>query len=394
MNPLFSSYVIGGFECSYLTTKFGKTYDQLAASRHDVLIRDDYELLRQIGISTVREGLAWSQIDKGLGRYDFTRFEVMMAVGQEMGVQQIWDLSHFDYPASLDPFSDDFIARFANYAQEAVRLIRKYQTGTLYIVPVNEISFFYHMGGSVGMWEPLLENKGYEFCQRLVRASIAAMDAIWEVESDVRFIQVDPVEHRRVRGLGTPEARAFVELFNERRFWAWDMLSGRMNPELGGDPRYLDILGLNYYPINQVYFDAGDWMDPIRRTYARFWDPDWLHLAEVIGPVYERYGRPMLISETGAWGDLRENWWKLILQQVDEAVAAGLPIVGLCPYPVVDREDWHEGHLTNSGLWDFRKGDGLCGRIPHNESIVQITEYARKHSAHNKVERKIVKPTR
>ena len=34
-------------------------------------------------------------------------------------------------------------------------------------------------------------------------------------------------------------------------FEAWDMLSGRVQPELGGDERYLDVIGVNYYDRNQ-----------------------------------------------------------------------------------------------------------------------------------------------
>ena len=34
-------------------------------------------------------------------------------------------------------------------------------------------------------------------------------------------------------------------------FEAWDMLTGRLHPELGGDESMVDIIGVNFYDRNQ-----------------------------------------------------------------------------------------------------------------------------------------------
>ncbi|MFO0703221.1 MAG: hypothetical protein U0525_00675 [Patescibacteria group bacterium] len=91
----------------------------LTATKHDKYCRDDYKMVKNIGIKTVREGLSWSEIDKGRGVYRFERFEKMMKVAKEENVQQIWDLNHFDFPSYLDPFSKNFIIKFAEYARGA-----------------------------------------------------------------------------------------------------------------------------------------------------------------------------------------------------------------------------------------------------------------------------------
>jgi hypothetical protein len=38
---------------------------------------------------------------------------------------------------------------------------------------------------------------------------------------------------------------------HEHQYQVLDILSGRICPELGGSPDYLDILGFNYYYNNQ-----------------------------------------------------------------------------------------------------------------------------------------------
>src|SRR5688572_9038400 len=137
--PEFTSFIWAGFECTAALAAGRKRLNLLSASKHDEYCRDDYCRLKSLGITTVREGLNWSKIDKGNNEYDFARFEQIMKIGEEEGMQQIWDLNHFDYPISVDPFSPEFVTRFAEYGKRAINLIRKYQRGTIYIVPICEI---------------------------------------------------------------------------------------------------------------------------------------------------------------------------------------------------------------------------------------------------------------
>ena len=41
------------------------------------------------------------------------------------------------------------------------------------------------------------------------------------------------------------------------QYQAWDMLVGRMWPQIGGDPKYLDVVGVNFYYNNQRVHGAG-----------------------------------------------------------------------------------------------------------------------------------------
>lgn len=375
--PGFSSFFMAGFECSYPLTEIGKRLDMLALTRHDRYCREDYRLLQRLGITAVREGLAWHQIDRGGKSYDFSRFENMMKVAKDEYIQQIWDLNHFDYPEYLDPFSSRFITRFAEYARRAVAVIRRYQKGTLFIAPVNEISFFAWISCDRGVWAPYLKGRdnGLLFKKQLVRAAIAAMEAMRQEDSDIRFIHVDPFMRRRAHMPAQPHAEQHVQDFNEVvRYEAWDMIAGKTYPELGGHPRYLDIIGMNYYFHNQewVYsrasgklgFEAMPW-----RSHAR------VSFADMLSDVWGRYRRPIVVSETGSYGDMRERWWKRLLLEVEEAREHGILVSGVCAYPALDRP-WHVRYLLpQSGLWDFRRGDRKLARVPHAETLSVIRDY-------------------
>jgi beta-glucosidase/6-phospho-beta-glucosidase/beta-galactosidase len=372
MTPRFNSFFIGGFECTYSLQKDGNRLDLLRDSRHEEFCVEDYRMLRSLGATTVREGLSWSQVDLGNGMYDFSRFEKIMQVGQQEGVQQIWDLNHFDFPEHLDPFLSEFVSQFAEYAKRAVLALRKYQAGVLYIVPLNEMSFFAQVGGQEGGWAPFAINKGVQFKDQLVRANIAAMDAIWEVDNAVQFIQVDPIMHRHARQPISESEQVAVNHFNnEVQFESWDMLSGRKKPELGGDPKYLPIIGVNYYIQNQEYVSTSPETGEVQREIMPLNSPDRLSLRVILEEIYARYGCPMVITETGSVGDSRPAWWGGIGREIQEVIDSSLPLYGVCAYPIIDNLNT-TFVAYRSGLYDFDPADASCARIPHKETIELI----------------------
>jgi beta-glucosidase/6-phospho-beta-glucosidase/beta-galactosidase len=384
MNPNFSlpqlqSFIGAGFECTYALVHTGQKLDLLASTEHDRYCREDYRMIQEFGIKAVREGLAWSLIDKGNNEYDFTRFEQMMKIGKEENIQQIWDLNHFDYPAYLDPFSTQFVTQFAEYAKRAIQILRIYNSGTIYITPLNEISFSAWNGGDVGWWAPFEKGKGGQLKNQLVKAAIAAMDAIWSEDDNVRFIQVDPILRRIAKQPATSKTKKLEKAFKEIVYQSWDMLAGKVAPELGGAPKYLDIIGINYYWVNQEWIVAGNQLNQSSYQTMEWDSPSRISFADLAQNIYDRYQRPMIVSETGSFGDLREKWWPLILHQIDEAMNKGLPICGVFSYPSLDKPSHVPWLEQKSGLWDFPENDESCRRIPHLPSLKVIQEFTRNH---------------
>src|SRR5450759_2874490 len=138
---LFGSFFLGGFECSTHLTVEGHRLDVVAATQHDVLAREDYGLCRDIGIKAVRESARWPFIDRS-GVLDLNSVRKLACIGREEGMTLIWDLMHYGYPDDLDPFSGEFIRRFAAFAGAVARVVRDAAAGgATYYTPINEISY-------------------------------------------------------------------------------------------------------------------------------------------------------------------------------------------------------------------------------------------------------------
>lgn len=374
---LFRSFWMGGFESACHTNRAGQCLDMLATTQHDLQAEADYALLRQISIRTARDGVRWPQIERG-GRYDFASLAPMADAARRQGVQIIWTLCHYGWPDDLDLFSAAFVDRFARFCGATAAFLAEYTDGVPLYTPINEISFLAWAAGDVGYIQPCHTGRGLELKRQLVRAAIAGIEAIWAVDPRARIVHVDPVINV-LTPRGRPELAEKARHQHEGQFEAWDMLCGRRDTHLGGHIKYLDVMGLNYYHANQWEHPGDGAQDRLRwEDHPR--DPRWVPLHRLLAMVYERYRRPIFLSETSHFGIGRGPWIAEIGEEARAALAAGIPLEGVCLYPILDRPDWdNEQHWHNSGLWDLEhQPDGTLQRVLHEPYYADLVRAMRR----------------
>ncbi|HYE64096.1 MAG TPA: hypothetical protein VD966_00855 [Pyrinomonadaceae bacterium] len=341
--PLFESFLMGGFECSTHRLRTGKRLDMIAATAHDKFAAADYLRLQEQGMRTARDGIRWHLIERTPGDYDFSSVLPMLRAARETGMQVIWDLCHYGWPDHLDIFKPDFVRHFAGLARAFTKMHASETDAVPFISPVNEISFFSWGAGQVGYLNPFAEGRGDELKAQLVRAAIEAIEAIWDVNPQARIVHTDPIINV-VADPARPEDRAAAESYRLSQFAAWDMLSGRLSPQLGGQEKYLDIIGVNYYVHNQWILDG---------PFIKRSNPQHRPLREMIREVYERYRRPVFMAETGIENKARRGWLRYVGREVRAAMKAGVPLEGLCLYPIVNHPGWDDERHCHNGLWDY-----------------------------------------
>lgn len=360
--PLLKSFWMAGFECSCHINSAGARLDMTEALQHDFYAAQDYARLRGLGIAVARDGLRWQLIDRA-GEYSWESWLPMLDAARAQGVQVIWDLCHYGWPDDLDIFSGAFVERFARFAREAARIQLERTGEPGFYAPVNEISFFTWAATRELMF-PYAYGRDQELKRQLVRAAIAAAEAVRSVDPRARLLYPEPLIHNvppRWRPWHTePSARQRASQFE-----AWDMIAGRISPELGGAERHLDVIGINFYAANQWEVPGG------RKLHwdAGSNDPRWRPLHLLLEEVWERYRRPLLIAETSHYGIGRAPWLEEIARECRIALERGVPLQGVCLYPILDRFDWDDHtHWHNSGLWDMcRNGTGHYHRELNQE---------------------------
>jgi len=355
---LFRSFWIGGFESASHINRFGIRIDMVSATQHAEWVEEDYARLAEWGIRTVREGARWHLIERA-GNFDCSSLIPTLEASGRHRIQVIWALCHYGWPDDLDILAPRFVDRFARYCGQVARFVADHTDGIHFYTPVNEISFLAWAAGEKAYIHPYRDDAGRPIKDQLIRASIAGIEAIWAVDRTARIMHTEPLIHV-LTPRGRPDlARAAADQ-QAAQFEAWDMLAGAMEPQLGGHPRYLDIIGVNYYHANQ-------WEHPDQRLR---WedtprDPRWLPFSSLLAEVHYRYWRPVVVSETSHFGSGRGRWIQEVTEEVARARQAGVGVEGLCIYPIIDRPDWDDpDHWHNSGLWDLhRRPDGKLERV-------------------------------
>jgi beta-glucosidase/6-phospho-beta-glucosidase/beta-galactosidase len=384
-SSIFKSFWIGGFESSThrlprrkaMGNFAGLRLDLIAATRHDKFARQDYARLQSVGIRTARDGVRWHLIEKSPSRYEFSSLVPMLRAARETRTQVVWDLFHYGWPDGLNIWSSAFVERFARFSRATAGVILEETGAPIYITPANEISFVAWGGGDAAFLNPFAKGRGSELKAQLVRATIAAIEAVREVDPSARICHAEPIIHIAVDP-DYPEEAAAAEGYRMSQFQAWDMISGRICPELGGRPEYLDVLGVNYYSNNQWIHQDPNTPKSRRRKDVLLLPSHPLHrpVREMLREVYERYRRPLFIAETGIEGDARPQWLRYIGQEARAAAAAGIELEGLCLYPIIDYPGWGDDRHCHTGLWDYADDQGqrqiyepLAEELAHQQQL-------------------------
>jgi beta-glucosidase/6-phospho-beta-glucosidase/beta-galactosidase len=364
MDRLFRSFWMAGFESASQRLCSGRRIDMLAVTQHDRQAEADYGLVAARGIRAVRDAVRWPLVDRG-GQYDMSSLAPMLAAARALGVQVVWGLCHYGWPEDVDLLRPEFVDRFARYCRAVAQVVRDESDEVPFYTPVNEISFLAWATGAARFIYPCRPRKAPAIKAQLVRAAIAACEAIWDVDPRARIVHTDPAI-QVIAPQNRPGLEKRARIYHEAQFEALDMLAGRREPELGGNPRYVDIIGLNYYHDNhwEVGRKAISW-----EQRASGEDPRWLPLHRLLEAFHCRYQRPIFLAETSHFGNGRAAWLRMVAGEVRRAREIGVPVHGICIYPIIDRPDWaNHRRWHHSGLWEVEKhADGELKRVLNQE---------------------------
>ncbi len=362
------SFWMAGFEGADHVNSHGMPLDMVALSHHDEHIEGDYRALSAWGVRTVRESMGWRLCERAgesAGRFDFGRVRRFIEAAHQHGMQIQWTLMHYGTPADVSLLDDTLCERFEAFAHAAAEVIAACSKEAPVYTPINEIGFLAWAASQTRLFHPYGKddetapgttlNDGFNIKCRLVKAALAGMKAIRQVDPRARFLHVEPIVHV-VPPENRPDLQALADEVASYQWQVWDLFCGTLLPELGGHPEALDLIGVNHY-------HSGQWeVITEKRLHWHLHDPRRRPLQEMLQGVWSRYGRPLVIAETSHIGVGRSAWLNEVADQVRQARGHGVPVEGVCLYPIVDRPDWDNlEHWHHSGMWDHLPG-GDSGR--------------------------------
>lgn len=359
-----------GIENSYPTIRSadGKTkrVDELEKTRHYKYWRDDFQLVKELGIRVLRYGGPYYSMHRGPGKYDWGFTDETFRALRKLKIVPIADLCHFGLPSWLGDFQNpEWPEHFANFARA---FAKRYSWVRLY-TPVNEIYVAAHNSAEAGLWNERLESdRGFVTAiKHCCRATLLAQKAIDSVTRGAVYIQSEPTQLFHSQVPAQEEKAAFL---NGKRFIGLDLIYG--HPVNANVFEYLHdngmtrkeydwfrtnsrrnrcIMGNDYYARNE------------RMVYA---DGSVERCGEILGyyvithQYYERYRLPVMHTETNSLGaEKAQHWLEKQWQNVRHLKIDGVPVLGFTWYSLTDQVDWDtslgedNGTVNELGLCDL-----------------------------------------
>ena len=348
-----------GIENSYPTIEWkGKTVrqDELAKTKHYERWREDFGLLKELGITVLRYGPPYYAVHLGAGRYDWTFADETFNALRDQRVTPIVDLCHFGVPDWIGNFQNpDWPRLFVEYARAFARRF----PWVRFYTPVNEIFIAATYSAQFGWWNERLKSDPafVTALKHLCQANMLAMHAILEEQADAVFIQSESTQYFHPEA---PDCMDAARRFNEKRFLSLDLTYGHhlnatvyeylldngMTREeyhwfLQHHLRSRCVMGNDYYRTNENLVHNDGSLSLSGEIFGYY---------PITHQYFARYSLPVMHTETNSLGGEDAVWWLWKeWANVHRLKQDGVPIVGFTWYSLQDQVDWDTGLREDNG---------------------------------------------
>jgi beta-glucosidase/6-phospho-beta-glucosidase/beta-galactosidase len=358
-----------GIENSYPTIEINghkKRVDEMESCGHYERWKEDFQLVKDLGISFLRYGPPYYKTHIGPGQYDWSFADETLNRLKELNIIPIIDLCHFGVPDWVESFQNpDWPRYFAEYAEA---FTWRYPWIRWY-TPVNEIFIAATFSAQYGWWnERLHSDRAFVTAlKHLCQANTLSMRTILNFNPSAIFVQSESSEYYHPQ---SPACLARAKFLNSKRFLALDLTYGHsvdsaiyeylLDNGMTRDEfhwfsenqvKAFCIMGTDYYPTNEhLVLEDGSHV-PSGEIYGYY---------VITSQYYKRYKLPVMHTETNVLNSeyaafwLRKEWANMLRLRED-----GIPIIGFTWYSLTDQKDWDtclredNGRINACGLYDI-----------------------------------------
>lgn len=375
-----------GIENSYPTIRLRdgttKRVDEMEKACHYRHWREDFNLVKEMGIKFLRYGPPYYKVHLGPNKYDWDFTDETFNALSELNITPIVDLCHFGVPDWIGNFQNrEWPVHFAQYAKDFAKRFPYLQ----FYTPINEIFIAATFSAQYGWWNECLSDdvSFVNALTNLCKANVLAMNAILEVQPSATFIQSESSEYFHAED---PSCLPRAQFLNEKRFLSLDLTYG--------------------YPISVIMYDYLLQNGMTKDEYAWFRNQDVMakcimgndyyitneHMVhsdgrtsasgEIFGyyvithQYFNRYKLPVMHTETNIIDNQAVGWLKRQWANAYRLKQDGVPMVGFTWYSLTDQVDWDTalradaGRVNSLGLFNLNREIRPVG-VAYKELIKQ-----------------------
>jgi len=362
-----------GIENSYPTITLPdgkiKRIDEMEKTGHYKHWKQDFALVKEMGIEHLRYGTPYYSVHQGPGKYDWSFSDDVFNEMRELGIIPLVDLCHFGVPDWIGNFQNpDWPVHFAEYAGAFAKRYPYLQ----FYTPINEIFIAAMFSAQYGWWNECKsdERSFVTALKNLCKANVLASQAILDVQPDCYFIQSESSEYFHAEEPGCQEQCDFL---NQKRFLSLDLTYG--HPVDVTTYKYLIengmtdeeyfwfhrnqmkersrcIMGNDYYITNEHMVHSNGSTSPSGEIFGYY---------VITHQYFRRYRLPVMHTETNITEPFSVHWLRKQWANVYRLKQDGVPIIGFTWYSLIDQVDWDsalrndDGIVNSLGLYDMER---------------------------------------
>lgn len=319
------------------------------ATNHFELFEQDIDLVRKLNMNAFRFSIEWSRVQPQANAWDVSaveHYKAVLAACKKSGIEPVVTLFHFTLPewfAQAGGFEKAANIRyFADYAE---RILKELGPSVKYVITVNEPEVYAVQSYWRGEWPPQAQNKVQ--CVRVLHhlakahnqaaKRIHALSRRYKVSVAKNSVHVYPGDDAWL----SVRSAAFMQYFEDDYF-------------LKKVIKQCDYIGVNYYLSARVYGYRVH--NPEIRVNDMGWDMQPDHLEHVLERLYDKYQKPILITENGLadaeHDDENRQWWLTqTVLAMQKSIDRGVELIGYIHWSLTDNFEWDKGTWPRFGLF-------------------------------------------
>lgn len=316
------------------------------AADHYKSYREDFALLKQLNMNTLRFSIEWSRIEPEEGAWNaeaIEHYRTYLQRLQKQGIEPMVTLWHWTVPVWFEQKGGwEKRGNIAYFERFVAKIFEELGREFRYVVPLNEPDVYVMQSYILGDWPPQKQSKWTAF--KVLMHLLAAHKRAYKIA--------------RVAGR---KYRVGIAKFSAYHYAGDDAWLSKLTTSLakwvsgsfilGRIKKHLDFLGVNYYRAFRYY--GYRMHEDTSHVNDMGWDMQPEKIEVVVKDLYDHYNLPIIITENGVADrdDEHRKWWiSQTLMALNRLVQSGVKIEGYIHWSLTDNFEWSSGFWPRFGL--------------------------------------------
>ncbi len=305
----------------------------------------DFDIAKKLNLNTLRTGIEWSRIEPKEGQFNKAAIEHYKKYFTELeakAIKPVITLWHWTFPDWFAEKGGFTKRRNVKYFTRYVsKMTEEFAPFFEHVITINEPTVYATMSYHERRWPPeegsklrtlivmlnlaRAHRKSYKIIKSRTSAKIGvAHNCAYYYAGD------DSVISRAVAYFGNKIANEFF---------------------INRVKKHQDFFGLNYYFANKIIGTRVHNPEKVMNDLG--WDMQPDKIRPLMVQLYEKYKKPIIITESGVadMHDQYRKWWiSKSVQAMDGAIQDGVKLQGYIHWSLLDNFEWAEGSWPRFGL--------------------------------------------